>query len=115
MFGEIDDVIIELDPAVILRLYIHRQVIIQKMKRKRNDPARFLVFQVCRSRFTESRQQGVSGQYAWNLIVNMFGQLKRFRSRIGIQPQDESDLEVRNIFLDHIQLGGDFLKLFRAR
>src|SRR2546430_9574351 len=53
--GEPDDVVVEVPPLVVLRLDVHRVVVVQEMERERQHATGALAFQIERRRPSEGR------------------------------------------------------------
>src|SRR5262249_8734338 len=77
VLSEVDDPIVELRPGVVLRADVHRVVVVEEMKGKRQHPVCPLVLEIERRRPAEGRKERIPGECPRRQIDEPFRQLER--------------------------------------
>ncbi len=73
MAGEIDDVVIELRPCIMLWLDVHRLIIVEELKRERQNTVGTLVEEIERGGLSKGCEQGVTRKGAGRHVDETFG------------------------------------------
>src|SRR5947208_10229194 len=109
--GEADDMVVEVAPRVVLRLHVHRVVVVQEMERERQYAIGALVLEIERRRAPERRQQRIPRKRTWRAIDEPLGQLERLGPGVRVEAKDEVGLHVGDVPQDHVDVVGDLLDL----
>src|ERR687891_654775 len=112
--GEISDMAEECRPVVMPGSDVHRARAVEKVEGKWQNPLILLKGQVQGRGPAIRRQQRERRIRSRREIEKPFGQLERFRALVGVEPDHEIRLNVRNIAKDGIDVLRNLPNLVQA-
>src|SRR5215471_14497171 len=99
--------LVEVRPGIVLRLHIHRLIVVQEVKRKRKKAVSALIFQVQGRSLSKRGEKRIARKRTRRLVYKSFRQFKRFWSFIYVESENEVRLDVGHIPQDHVDVIGD--------